>query len=368
MRNLLNGVGNLSVLFVYTRLVKAYDQMSVIQVSCILLPRAFSALLYSTVSAKELLQWNGKWHFIHYYDDDDFLTSQFPMFRLLCKSVVVGSSVGASPVHCFLEYPLILSCLRNILSVNTDDSIKEHSFTVSCLMNKCGFSLKLLHKFLNRSSLKPPDKSDSVLAVFKNYGFSKSHILNLVRRLPTVLLSIPNTTLLPKLEFLQSKGFSSPDVIKIISSYSWVFKDSLENTLVPASDASSIKAIKRCPRVLKASVENMARGVDILRDNGAPEKSVALLIRSRPSVMVSNLENFKKLIEEATLMGFHPYKTPFLEAIRVSTTMNSLCCTHFTTNLLHNNLTSEYQSRQCLRCTGNHLWVRVAGKLIYMVA
>jgi mTERF domain-containing protein len=199
------------------------------------------------------------------------------MFRLPCKSIVTGSSVRASSVHSFLENPSILSCLRYISSVNTDDDIKEHSFTVSYLMNKCGFSLKSALEVSKQVHFETPDKPDSVLAVFKNYGFSKSQILNLVRRRPPVLLSRPNTTLLPKLEFFQSKGFSSHDVIKIISSYPWVLMYSLENKLVPAfdflenllqSDAVVIIVIMRSPRILNSNVENMACIVDVLRDNG----------------------------------------------------------------------------------------------------
>ena len=101
-----------------------------------------------------------------------------------------------------------------------------------------------------------------------------------------MLLPKPNTTLLPKLELFQSKGFSSHDVIKIISSYPWVLMYRLENQLVPAfdflenslqSDAVAIKAIKRFPRILNVTVETMARVVDVLRDNGVPEKNIALL-------------------------------------------------------------------------------------------
>ncbi|KAJ6767373.1 CGI-12 PROTEIN-RELATED [Salix purpurea] len=143
-----------------------------------------------------------------------------------------------------------------------------------------------------------PDEPGSALAVFKNYGFSKSHVLNLVRRLPTYSLQ---NQLVPAFDFLET---------------------SLQ------SDAEAIKAVKRFPLVLNVTVETMARVVDVLRDNGVPGKNIALLIRSRPSVMVSNLENLKKLREEATLMGFHPSKTQFVEAVRVSTAMNSLCCTH----------------------------------------
>ncbi|XP_061977733.1 transcription termination factor MTERF8, chloroplastic-like isoform X1 [Populus nigra] len=252
------------------------------------------------------------------------------MFRFLSKTLVLGcsNSVNLSvhkDLHSFLENPSILSCLRHISSVNTDD-IKEHSFTVSYLMNKCGFSLKSALEVSKRVHFETPDKPDTVLAVFKNYGFSKSHILNLVTRRPTVLLSKPNTTLLPKLEFFQSKGFSSPDHVKIISSYPRILMCSLENQLVPAfdflenllqSDASVIKAIKRYPGILYINVENMARVVDVLRDNGVPKKNIALLIRSKPSIMISNLENFKKLIQKVALMGFRPSKSQFVCAIMV---------------------------------------------------
>jgi len=60
--------------------------------------------------------------------------------------------------------------------------------------------------------------------------------LNLLMRLPSVLLSKPHKTPLPMLEFFQSKSFSSPDHVKIISSYPWILKRSLEDQIVPAFD------------------------------------------------------------------------------------------------------------------------------------
>ncbi|KAJ6706807.1 hypothetical protein OIU85_027187 [Salix viminalis] len=183
---------------------------------------------------KELLQWNGRWHFIHYDDDDDddFLTSQFPMLRLLCKSIVIGSSVRASPAHYFLENPSILSCLRNISSVNTDDNIKEHSFTVSYLPNKMWvLSENLLYKLLNRSILKPQ------MSLILLLPFSRTMASKQVQRLENQLV--------PAFDFLET---------------------SLQ------SDAVAIKAIKRFPRVLNVTVETIARVVDVLRDNGVPGK------------------------------------------------------------------------------------------------
>ncbi|CAK7351297.1 unnamed protein product [Dovyalis caffra] len=256
--------------------------------------------------------------------------------RFLCKSLALGSSNRANlSVHkalpYFLENPSTLSCLRYISSVNTDD-VKEHSFTVTYLMNKCGFSQKSALEVSKHVDFESPDQPDSVLDVFKNHSFSKDHILKLVRRRPKVLLSKPDKTLLPKLEFFQSKGFSSPDVVDIISSNPWILERGLENQLVPAfgffenflqSDAMTIKAIKRSPYILHVNVETIARIVEVLRDNGVPEKNIALLVRYKPSAIISNVENFKKLIQEVTLMGFRPSKSQFVVAIIILKSMST---------------------------------------------
>ncbi|PNT11219.1 hypothetical protein POPTR_011G005100v4 [Populus trichocarpa] len=250
------------------------------------------------------------------------------MFRFLCKSLGLGCSIRPSSsvhqeLHYFLENPSILSCLRNISSVNSDD-VKEHSFTVSYLMNICGFSLKPALEVSKQVHFETPGNADSVLEIFKNHGFSKAHILNLVRRWPRVLLCKPHRTLLPKLGFFHSKGFSSPDVVKIISTYPWILRISFENKLVPAfdffenllqSDAMAIKAVKLDPRLLDAGLEKAARIVDILLENGVPMKNIALSVRIKPGIMLSNLENFKRLVQKASLMGFHPSKSQFVVAI-----------------------------------------------------
>ncbi|CAK7351301.1 unnamed protein product [Dovyalis caffra] len=258
------------------------------------------------------------------------------MLRFLCKSLElcrsnrVNLSVRKGLPY-FHENPSILSCLRNISSVNTDD-IKEQSFTVSYLTNKCGFSLKSAFEASKKVHFETPDKPDSVLEVFKNHSFSKVHILNLVRRRPKVLLSDPHKTLLPKLEFFQSKGFSSADVVKIISTYPWILRCSLENQLVPVfdffenflqSDAMAIKAIKCAPCILNVKVESWARIVDVLRKNRIPKSNIALMFRYRPSIMISNLGSLEKLIKEVTLMGFNPSKSQFVLAIIVLRSMST---------------------------------------------
>ena len=53
MRNLLNVVGNLSVLFLYTRLVKAYDQMSV-RYNFRIVIEFFNSLVASVMQTKYL--------------------------------------------------------------------------------------------------------------------------------------------------------------------------------------------------------------------------------------------------------------------------------------------------------------------------
>eukprot|EP00258_Populus_trichocarpa_P021360 XP_024437379.1 uncharacterized protein LOC18111233 isoform X3 [Populus trichocarpa] len=77
----------------------------------------------------------------------------------------------------------------------------------------------------------------------------------------------------------------------------------------------AIKAVKLDPRLLDAGLEKAARIVDILLENGVPMKNIALSVRIKPGIMLSNLENFKRLVQKASLMGFHPSKSQFVVAI-----------------------------------------------------
>ncbi|MBA0876271.1 hypothetical protein Goshw_006539, partial [Gossypium schwendimanii] len=82
------------------------------------------------------------------------------------------------------------------------NSSNGHSFTVSYLINKCGFSPELASRVSKYVHFETPKKPDSLIVFLENHGFSQTQIVNLIKRQPTLLLSDTEKTLLPKLEFL----------------------------------------------------------------------------------------------------------------------------------------------------------------------
>ncbi|XWS53649.1 hypothetical protein CRYUN_Cryun10bG0018800 [Craigia yunnanensis] len=132
----------------------------------------------------------------------------------------------------------------------------RHSFTVSYLINKCGLSPESAFLVSKVVDFETPDKPDSVIAFFKNHGFSEPQITSLIRSWPRVLLSDVKKTILPKLQFLKSKGVSSPDLAKILGNHPTILSRSLENHISPSFNFLS-NLLKSDEAAIKENVEKV---------------------------------------------------------------------------------------------------------------
>ncbi|WRX25788.1 hypothetical protein QQP08_018275 [Theobroma cacao] len=134
------------------------------------------------------------------------------------RRVEVGCN-GATNRNCWLLQPIVrINCCDNnhrlqdrshwpIGSVVGGDSLppqptKQLTFLTSLTVVGCLRNL-LLHayKFVN---FEAPYKPNSVLAFFKNHGFSKTQIATISKRQPVLLLYDVETILLSKVEFFYS--------------------------------------------------------------------------------------------------------------------------------------------------------------------
>ncbi|KAF5455192.1 hypothetical protein F2P56_024795 [Juglans regia] len=114
----------------------------------------------------------------------------------------------------------------------------------------------------------------------------------LVRIEPQLLLSNPEKTLLPKIEFFRSMGASSSDLSRILSSNPALLTRSLEKYLIPCYD--------------------FLKSVLIL-----DEKVVTVFKRSPWVVTFVKHTRFVEAIHEVNEMGYDPSKTVFVHAIHV---------------------------------------------------
>ncbi|KAL7241877.1 hypothetical protein ACSBR1_014452 [Camellia fascicularis] len=83
-------------------------------------------------------------------------------------------------------------------SSSLETTPNQHSFTVNYFINSCEFPLENAISASNYVKFETPNKPDSVLAFLENHGFTKTHISNLVRKYPPVILCDREKTLLSK--------------------------------------------------------------------------------------------------------------------------------------------------------------------------
>ncbi|KAL5782313.1 hypothetical protein ACOSP7_007342 [Xanthoceras sorbifolium] len=255
------------------------------------------------------------------------------MFNFICKSSLLfvrhwrHTTLTVSPTH---EFQQCLSLLY-MRCISTVATTKQQSLTVSYLINKCGFSLESALSVSKKLQLKVPDRADAVISFFKNHGFSQTHISNIIKKTPGVLLRDPEKTLLPKLKFFYSKGFSSSDLANTLSKCPFLLNRSLENHIIPnfnylsnmlESQEKTTASIKHRPFLFYNDLQTyMAPKVDILLEYGVSKSNIVMCMNYKSYSSKTDRNVFKEMVEEVKEMGINPLRSQFLLAISLKTAL-----------------------------------------------
>jgi len=239
---------------------------------------------------------------------------------------------------CYFRRPLLFSFktsttlhLLQPFSSSSSSSFQNHSFTVNYLIQNCGFSPETASKLSNRVHLNNSQKPDSVLALFKSYGFSNSQLSSLIKTRTDILSYDPNKTILPKFNFLLSKGASNSDLVHIITRNPLMLSQSLKNTITPCydfikrfllSDQSTIAALKHCSCFLYSKYPS--HNIQFLLQNGVPESKIVFLFRNWYYMLSEKPPIFEKAVMEVKQLGFNPDKTFFLIALHAKISPKSV--------------------------------------------
>ncbi|GAA0153754.1 hypothetical protein LIER_11918 [Lithospermum erythrorhizon] len=198
------------------------------------------------------------------------------------------------------------------LPVEVDANL--HSFTVRYFINKCGFSLEkalFASKYVNFCK---SDKPDACLAFLKNHGFT-------------------DTQLLPKIEFLHSKGFLDMEIADLLVIEPNILLRSLEKSLVPTFDSikyylgsveTTVKAIKRCPMILPHFQTRVLPNIRCLKEAGVPNRCIAFGLRVGPSLFAGACVKTRELVEDVKELGFEPCNMKFVIAFCVKGSLSKL--------------------------------------------
>ncbi|KAL7586932.1 hypothetical protein Lser_V15G38527 [Lactuca serriola] len=242
------------------------------------------------------------------------------MFNLISRNLSF-SAFKATPVHILFPRSLCSSTAAS-----------DNSFTVSYLIDSCGFPPDKAISASKFLKFKTPDRADSVIAFFKNQGFTETQISNLVRKFPTALHYHPEKNLLPKFEFLGSIGLSHSDIFKLFTGRPNLLGRSLKNHIEPTynilrdllqSNNRTAIAIRRCAWVLDLNFHaNMFANMQILLDVGVPGSKMLYLLTHQPRDFLAPTDQFKKAVEEVVEMSFDPSKITFVLAVHALRSMS----------------------------------------------
>ncbi|XP_075640557.1 uncharacterized protein LOC142612339 [Castanea sativa] len=198
---------------------------------------------------------------------------------------------------------------------------------MSYLVNSCGLSPKSALLASNKVQFQNPDRPDSVLNLLKENGFDNTQITKLIRSFPTLLLADPENNLSPKIEFFHSIGVSSSVLPRILTLSPDLLLWSLTNHLIPCYEflksvllvnEKVITTMKCSQRAFSCDVTNvMAPNVTLLRELGAPQSTISLLVAHFPSMAFIIHAKFVKVVQEVKELGFDPSKAVFVQAIQM---------------------------------------------------
>ncbi|XP_057964783.1 transcription termination factor MTERF8, chloroplastic-like [Malania oleifera] len=252
------------------------------------------------------------------------------MFNAFFKKLVPLGRIERDP---FIQLSFFRFKSSLISRRSVPEDAQHPSFTVSYLIDSCGLSPATALSVSKNLSFQNPDRPNSVLTFFRNHGFTQTHISMVVRRRPTVLLSNPEKTLLPKLEFFLSVGASGADLAQIFSKNPVLFLCSVENKLIPyynflknvvlLSDEEILRAVKRSQRLFRTNLlKEIGPNISVLREFGIPQSFVSALVSCAPNMLLFSPDKFHIMLKEVINLGFSAKKSNFINAMNYFFTMS----------------------------------------------
>ncbi|PKI65073.1 uncharacterized protein LOC116195366 [Punica granatum] len=221
----------------------------------------------------------------------------------------------------FPNPPLLPFIALRFLSAQASE--EEDSPTVSALVDSLGSPPETAPSVFRKHQDKDRRNAGSVIRLLKSRDFSAAQISEMVRRWPQLLRLKPERTLLPKLEFFQSKGLLRPDLAELLSPNPFVLSRSLERCIIPNFNFfrnllnSDVKALQVIIRVHRAGAHKITvvPNLKYLRDNGVSESNVAFILRYQPEKLYVSRARLSEAMSVLKGMGLDPQKSAFLHAL-----------------------------------------------------
>ncbi|KAL1226114.1 Transcription termination factor MTERF4 [Cardamine amara subsp. amara] len=205
--------------------------------------------------------------------------------------------------------------------VRLRDGRKGNNFTVSYLVGSLGLTKKLAESISRKVSFEDKCNPDSVLSLFRSYGFTDSQISTIITDYPLLLRADSEKSLGPKLTYLQSRGASRSQLTETVSKVPKILGKKVGKTISRYYDfiKEIIEADKSCGNSSHSLAqgsrqENKIRNVLVLRELGVPHKLLFSLLISHAKPVFGK-EKFEESLKKVVEMGFAPTTSKFVNAL-----------------------------------------------------
>ncbi|RVW61802.1 hypothetical protein CK203_063340 [Vitis vinifera] len=192
-----------------------------------------------------------------------------------------------------------LSSSSNKISKAADQQ-KQHSFTVSYLVNRCGLPLKTATSASQMVHLNPqkgrlgPGLSEKPWIL--RYPDRQTH--HEAPQNPNIWFRSVEKRFVPCYDFIKSMVLSEDKVVT---------------------------TLKRAPRMLMCDMQtSIAPNIASLRKFGVTQSTVLFLVTDYPNILLRTSAKFEQHVREVVDMGFDPKKSEFVHALRVFAGMSEL--------------------------------------------
>ncbi|XP_062115996.1 transcription termination factor MTERF15, mitochondrial-like [Humulus lupulus] len=214
------------------------------------------------------------------------------MLRLICKRL---SLVKASASPFSHGFSLSNSFIRPMSELSS--SIDRQSFTVSYLQNSCGFSQNSAIAASKKLLFENSEQPDSVLELLRTQGLTQSQIEKIIFTRPQLLEANLEDTLRPKMEFLESLGFSGASMVNLVTKDPRVLDcdlvDSVQLFRAHGFSDEQIKALtmKRASLHFYNVKKTVKPKLEFFKFMGFTDEDIARIVSSEPYILERSLEN-----------------------------------------------------------------------------
>ncbi|MED6207605.1 hypothetical protein PIB30_037302 [Stylosanthes scabra] len=211
-------------------------------------------------------------------------------------------------------------------TATTCSGSKGNSFTVSYLIDTCGFSPQRALSVSKHLNFETNEKPELAFEFFKNHGLTQTQAVSIIRKSPQLLRANFVKSVQPKIDYFKSKGFSDPDIRRIMMCWPTILKSSLEKEIIPSfdflgnilqSNQNLTKVILKYAGILCYFGKCLQPNIEVLREEGVPESHVVRFIQYFPRQFTSSSKKFKEAVQAVKELKFDPLKMQFLVVVQV---------------------------------------------------